>query len=66
MINSIKDLLKVEIGETTEDGMFTLLETSCIGQCDGSPSIMVNGTVHRGIDIPSALEIVSGLMKGGE
>jgi len=66
ILNAIKGLLKIEAGETTEDGRITLLETSCIGQCDGSPSIMVNGTVHRNLDTTTALKIVSDLIEGGE
>ncbi|MGA1848376.1 MAG: NAD(P)H-dependent oxidoreductase subunit E [Thermoplasmatota archaeon] len=66
IINAIKQVLNIGIGETTPDGRITLLETSCIGQCDGSPAIMVNGEVHRDVDIRSVQEIVSDLMKGGE
>jgi NADH-quinone oxidoreductase subunit E len=35
--------LGIRTGETTEDGMFTLLPTACIGYCDLSPAMLVNG-----------------------
>ncbi len=35
--------LGVDPGETTKDGMFTLLPTACIGYCDLSPAMLVNG-----------------------
>jgi NADH-quinone oxidoreductase subunit E len=33
--------LGVEVGETTADGLFTILPTACIGYCDLSPAILI-------------------------
>ncbi len=33
-------------GETTADGMFTLLTVCCIGYCDRSPAMLVDRRVH--------------------
>lgn len=35
--------LRIKPGETTEDGLFTILPTACIGYCDLSPAMLVNG-----------------------
>ncbi len=35
--------LGVRVGETTGDGLFTILPTACIGYCDLSPAMLVNG-----------------------
>jgi len=35
--------LAIKPGETTEDGLFTILPTACIGYCDLSPAILING-----------------------
>lgn len=35
--------LNIDIGETTKDGKFTLLKTSCIGCCDIAPAMLFNG-----------------------
>ncbi|QTA80225.1 NADH-quinone oxidoreductase, subunit E [Desulfonema limicola] len=47
---SIQDYLcrKLEIkpGETTKDGLFTLLPVCCIGYCDRSPAILINKKVY--------------------
>lgn len=47
---SVKDYLcrKLEIGlgETTGDGLFTLLTVCCIGYCDRSPAMLVNRRVY--------------------
>ena len=34
--------LGIGVGETTPDGMFTLLPTACIGYCDLSPAVLIN------------------------
>ena len=35
--------LGIKPGETTGDGLFTLLPTACIGYCDLSPAMLING-----------------------
>jgi NADH-quinone oxidoreductase subunit E len=35
--------LGIEPGETTKDGLFTILPTACIGYCDLSPAMLING-----------------------
>ena len=35
--------LGIKPGETTADGSFTLLPTACIGYCDLSPAMLING-----------------------
>lgn len=35
--------LGIAPGETTADGLFTLLPVCCIGYCDRSPAVLVNG-----------------------
>jgi NADH-quinone oxidoreductase subunit E len=37
--------LEIKMGETTADGMFTLLPVCCIGYCDRSPAILINRKV---------------------
>ena len=43
---SIKDYLcktlKIQAGETTPDGLFTLLPVCCVGYCDRSPAMLIN------------------------
>ncbi|MCB2227948.1 MAG: NADH-quinone oxidoreductase subunit NuoE [Desulfarculaceae bacterium] len=35
--------LGVEVGQTTPDGMFTVLPSACIGYCEYAPAMLVNG-----------------------
>ena len=42
----LADRLQIRMGETTADGLFTLLPVCCIGYCDRAPAILVNRRVH--------------------
>jgi len=39
--------LGITLGETTPDGMFTLLEVECLGACDRAPVLLVNDDWHE-------------------
>ena len=39
------DKLGVEVGETTDDGRFTLVELECVGACGGAPACLVGETL---------------------
>jgi NADH-quinone oxidoreductase subunit E len=38
--------LAIQPGETTSDGLFTLLKVCCIGYCDRSPAMLINKKVY--------------------
>jgi NADH-quinone oxidoreductase E subunit len=38
----ISDALGIAPGQTTDDGMFTLMEVECLGACDRAPVLMIN------------------------
>jgi NADH-quinone oxidoreductase subunit E len=46
VIEYLQQKLGIVIGETTPDGMFTLLPVACIGYCDHAPAMLVNGVPH--------------------
>ena len=56
---SIRDCLSqklgIKMGETTSDGLFTLLPVCCIGYCDRSPAILINRKVYGPL-IPEKLD----------
>ena len=45
VITAFEEALGIKVGETTEDGLFTLEYCECLGMCDGSPNIMVDDDV---------------------
>ena len=44
IIKELEELLKINLGETTPDGLFTLKETNCLGQCHRGPAMLINDT----------------------
>jgi NADH:ubiquinone oxidoreductase subunit E len=47
VLASLKDLLKIEVGETTSDRQFSLDIGRCFGACGLSPVIMIDNDVHQ-------------------
>ena len=50
IINEIKNLLSIDIDETSSDKLFTLELSECLGQCDSAPGMMINEDVFGGLD----------------
>ncbi len=41
ILKTLTNLLNIQVGETTEDKMFTLEYTSCLGACDKAPAMRI-------------------------
>jgi NADH-quinone oxidoreductase subunit E len=52
-----KDILGVELNQTTADGLFTLEESECLGRCGKSPSMMINREFYGNLTQDKLLEI---------
>ena len=46
IMDRLKERLKIEPGETTQDGKFSIEETRCVGACGLAPVFTVNGEVY--------------------
>ena len=53
--------LGIKMGETTSDGLFTLLPVCCIGYCDRSPAILINRKVYGPLTPEKLDEIIEEL-----
>jgi NADH-quinone oxidoreductase subunit E len=40
----------IGLGETTEDGRFTVLPIVCLGTCDHAPAMMVDGDLYQDVE----------------
>jgi len=58
ILGVIKKTLGIEIGQTTYDGLFTLLETNCIGWCDESPAMLINDMVYTRLTKDKVLSVL--------
>ncbi len=50
VIDSLKAVLGVDVGETTKDRLFTLEHTECLGRCAESPSLMIDRDLFGNVD----------------
>jgi len=60
IMENLKKELKLEIGETTPDGLFTLEGCRCIGACGLAPVLTVNNQVHGRLtedDVPRLIRL---------
>lgn len=58
IIRAFSKELKIGLGQTTKDGLFTLKETSCIGMCDQAPAIMINDRLIGNLTPAKVKEII--------
>jgi len=59
ILDKIKEVLKINEGETTKDGKFSLEATRCIGACSNAPVFVVNGDVYGKATVDKVEEILS-------
>jgi NADH:ubiquinone oxidoreductase subunit E len=63
IISTLEDILKIKVGETTPDKMFTLLETNCIGWCHKAPAILINDMPYTDLTPETVIDVVKGYMR---
>ena len=58
ILDELKRTLKITENQTTQDGMFTLTASRCIGACALAPAITVNKDVHGMLDKQKLLKVL--------
>jgi NADH:ubiquinone oxidoreductase subunit E len=62
IIQTIEDMLKIKVGETTPNKKFTLLETACLGWCHEGPAMLINEKPYSGLTPEKVHDILSEYM----
>lgn len=62
VLNKLKDVLGVEVGETTEDKLFSLSVMRCIGSCGLAPAMTINDKVYKQMS-PGKVQRILGMLK---
>ncbi len=62
IVQSLEDMLKIKVGETTPNKMFTLLETNCLGWCHEGPAMLINEKPFSGLTSEKVHDIISEYM----
>jgi NADH-quinone oxidoreductase E subunit len=65
VVAACKHTLGIGMGETTEDGKFTLSEAECLGACVNAPMVQINDDYYEDLDEGSMVSILSELKIGG-
>jgi NADH-quinone oxidoreductase subunit E len=58
LLDAVKRDLKIDAGQTTRDGEFSLEVVACIGACGLAPVICINGNFHAGVTTKSLGKIL--------
>lgn len=62
IVEALEDMLKIKVGETTSNGMFTLLETNCMGWCHKAPAMLINDTPYTELTREKIIKIIKEYM----
>lgn len=63
VLDALKRELKVEAGETTRDGLFSLEVVACIGACGLAPVINIDGNFHADLSSQKIPSIIASYRK---
>lgn len=67
LIRHLEERLGVRVGETTKDGLFTLLVTNeCVAACDGAPALQINEEYFHKVNPQRADRILQALRDGAD
>jgi len=59
VLDALMQSLKIEPGQTTKDGLFSLEVVACIGACGLAPVININGKFHAKLTPDSVRKIIN-------
>lgn len=62
VVNKLKEVLSIDVGETTEDKIFSLQVMRCIGACGLAPAMTINDKVYKQVN-PNKLHRILGMLK---
>src|SRR5271166_3491846 len=64
VLAALRDLLRIEVGETTSDRQFSLDVGRCFGACGLAPVIMIDDDVHQRVKPTRLGKIIDGYRQG--
>lgn len=64
IVDTIREVLNIDIGETTKDKLFTLSEVECLGACVNAPMVQINDDYYEDLTTDDIREILTELRDG--
>lgn len=66
ILDKIKEVLGIDVGECTPDGKFSIDATRCIGACGLAPVITINDDVYGKLTVDQVEDILKKYQEGGQ
>ncbi len=66
VLEAIRQVLKIDPGQTSRDGQFSLEVVACIGACGLAPVVTMNGEFHASVTPDSVRKLVQQYAKEAE
>lgn len=64
VVDSCREELGIEFGETTEDGKFTLFEVECLGACVNAPMMQIGDDYFEDLSAESTKSLLQAFRRG--
>ena len=64
IMRACHDAAHVKVGQTSEDGLFTLTEVECLGACVNAPVLQVDDDYYEDLDYDRTLALIEALKRG--
>jgi len=62
VLQKLKEVLSIDVGETTDDKIFSLQVMRCIGACGLAPAMSINNKVYKQVN-PNKVQAILGMLK---
>ncbi len=66
VVEAIRDHLGIGMGETTDDGVFSLMEVECVGACVNAPVVQINDDLYEDLTPENVIDVLDKLRAGGQ
>jgi NADH-quinone oxidoreductase subunit E len=64
ILSALQDEIYISVGETSEDGLFTLQSVACLGCCSLAPVFMINNTTYGNLTKDKIKKIIKEYQDG--
>jgi NADH dehydrogenase (ubiquinone) flavoprotein 2 len=64
IVDTIKSHLNIDMGDTTDDGLFTLAEVECLGACVNAPMVQINDDYYEDLTPANIMAVLDDLRAG--
>merc|ERR1711988_846089 len=63
--NTIMEHCNIKDGQTSEDGLFTMMEVECLGACANAPMVQINDDFYEDLNKSRMKAVLDQLKSGG-